>query len=189
MERSIIFAGFGGQGILFAGHVLAQAAMTEGAQVLWIPSYGPEMRGGTASCTVLIGDETIGSPIVDHPDAAVVFNPPSLAKFAPIVAAGGVLVVNDSLIEAVSGRDDVDEVRVKCTALAREAGDDRLINVVALGALVARTRLVRPESIRDALREIVGKKRPQALEIDLRAFDLGLAAASGAGAAPEPATA
>ncbi len=184
MERSIIFAGFGGQGILFAGHVLAQGAMDEGAEVLWIPSYGPEMRGGTASCTVIIGDEPIGSPIVDHPDAAVVFNPPSLAKFGPIVMPGGVLVVNDSLIEAVSGRDDVDEVRVRCTQLAQEAGDDRLINVVALGALVARAPLVRPESIRAALREIVGRKRPQALEIDLRAFDLGLASASQAPSAP-----
>ncbi len=177
MERSIIFAGFGGQGILFAGHVLAHAAMEEGSQVIWIPSYGPEMRGGTAFCTVIVGDEAIGSPIVDHPDMAVVFNPPSLARFAPIVAPGGVLVVNDSLIEAVSGRDDVDELRVRCTPLAREAGDDRLINVVALGALVGRTEVVRADSVREALREIVGRKRPQALEVDLRAFDLGLQAA------------
>src|SRR5574340_914399 len=111
MERSIIFAGFGGQGVLFAGTVLAQAAMDEGSEVLWIPSYGPEMRGGTASCTVIVGDEPIGSPVVDHPDAAVVLNPPSLARFGPMVASGGVLVVNDSLIEATSGREDVDEVR------------------------------------------------------------------------------
>jgi 2-oxoglutarate ferredoxin oxidoreductase subunit gamma len=180
MERSIVFAGFGGQGILFAGHVLAQAAMDEGAQVIWIPSYGPEMRGGTAFCTVIKADEPIGSPIVDHPDMAVVFNPPSLAKFGPMIAPGGVLVVNDSLIEASSGREDIDEVRVRCTQLAREAGDDRLINVVALGALVARTGVVRPDSIREALRVIVGKKRPEALEIDLRAFDLGLAAAEAA---------
>ncbi len=178
MERSIIFAGFGGQGILFAGHVLAQAAMGEGAEVIWIPSYGPEMRGGTASCTVIVGDAIIGSPVVDHPDCAVVFTPPALAKFGPIVAPGGVLVVNDSLVEAVSGRDDVDEVRVRCTSLAGEAGDDRLINVVALGALVARTAIVRPESVRQALREIVGRKRPEALEVDLRAFDLGLQAAA-----------
>ena len=174
MERSIVFAGFGGQGILFAGNVLAQAAMDEGREVLWIPSYGPEMRGGTAFCTVLIADEPIGSPVVDRPDIAVAFNPPSLAKFGPMVAPGGTLVVNDSLVEAVSGRDDVDEVRVRCTPLAREAGDDRLINVVALGALVARTGIVGPESVRGALRYIVGKKRPQALEIDLRAFDLGM---------------
>jgi 2-oxoglutarate ferredoxin oxidoreductase subunit gamma len=177
VERSIIFAGFGGQGILFAGHVLAQAAMSEGAEVIWIPSYGPEMRGGTASCTVIVGDEAIGSPIVDHPDVAVVFNPPSLARFGPIVAPGGVLVVNDSLVEAVSWRSDVDELRVRCTTLAREAGDDRLINVVALGALVGRTEIVRADSVREALREIVGKKRPEALEVDLRAFDLGLQAA------------
>ena len=176
MERSIVFAGFGGQGILFAGHVLAEAAMDEGSQVIWIPSYGPEMRGGTAFCTVIIGDEPIGSPIVDHPDMAVTFNPPSLARFGPTIAPGGVLIVNDSLVEASAGRDDIDEVRVRCTQLAREAGDDRLINVVALGALVARTGIVQAESIREALRSVVGKKRPEALEIDLRAFDLGMAA-------------
>ncbi len=180
MERSIVFAGFGGQGILFAGHVLAEAAMDEGSQVIWIPSYGPEMRGGTAFCTVIIGDEPIGSPIVDHPDMAVAFNPPSLAKFGPTIVPGGVLVVNDSLVEASAGRGDIDEIRVRCTQLAREAGDDRLINVVALGALVGRTGIVRAESVRWALRDIVGKKRPEALEIDLRAFDLGLAAVEGA---------
>lgn len=174
MERSIVFAGFGGQGILFAGNVLAQSAMDEGREVLWIPSYGPEMRGGTASCTVIIGDEPIGSPVVDRPDMALAFNPPSLAKFGPMVAPGGVLVVNDSLIEAVAGRDDIDEIRVPCTELARQAGDDRLINVVALGALIGRTGVVSPEAVRGALRYIVGKKRPQALEVDLRAFDLGM---------------
>ena len=140
------------------------------------------MRGGTASCTVIVGDEPIGSPIVDHPDVAVVFNPPSLAKFGPMVAPGGVLIVNDSLVEAPSGRDDLDEIRVRCTPLAREAGDDRLINVVALGALVARTGIVPPDRIREALHAIVGKKRPEALVVDLRAFDLGMAAvASGTG--------
>ena len=85
MERSIIIAGFGGQGILFTGHVLAEAAMLDGLEVLWIPSYGPEMRGGTASCTVIVGDGPIGSPVVDRADAAIVMNPPSLERFAPIV--------------------------------------------------------------------------------------------------------
>ncbi len=115
MERSIIFAGFGGQGLLFAGQVLARAAMDEDLEVLWIPSYGPEMRGGTAYCTVLIGDEPIGSPVVDQAWAAVVLNPPSLQRFGPVVAPGGVLVVNDTLVEAESGRTDVDELRPPCT--------------------------------------------------------------------------
>jgi len=176
VERSVIFAGFGGQGILFAGQILARAALEDGLETLWIPSYGPEMRGGTASCTVLVADEPVGSPIVDHPDAAVVFNPPSLARFAPLVAPGGLLLVNDSLIEAESGREDIDELRVRCTQLASQAGDDKLISVVALGALVGRLGIVTPESCRVALREKVGLKRPDVLAADLAAFDAGLKA-------------
>ena len=161
MERSVIFAGFGGQGLLFAGQVLARAAMDEDREVLWIPTYGPEMRGGTAACTVIVGDEPIGSPVVDAAWAAVVLNPPSLAKFAPLVAPGGTLVVNATLIEAESGRDDVDELRVPCTRLAREAGDDRLVSVAALGALVGRTDLVSADAILAALREILGASTPR----------------------------
>jgi 2-oxoglutarate ferredoxin oxidoreductase subunit gamma len=170
MERSIIFAGFGGQGILFAGKMLARAAMNEDREVLWIPSYGPEMRGGTASCTVIVGDEPIGSPVVDRADAAVVLNPPSHAKFAPHVAPGGLLVVNETLVAALSGRTDI---RIPCTRLAKDAGDDSLVSVVALGALVGYLQLVRPTSIRNAIRETVGPKRPEVLDADLAAFDVG----------------
>jgi 2-oxoglutarate ferredoxin oxidoreductase subunit gamma len=182
-ERSTIFAGFGGQGILFAGNVLARAAMTEGREVLWIPSYGPEMRGGTASCTVIVAEEAIGSPVVDLADAVVALNPPSLAKFEPIVAPGGLLVVNRSLIEADVRRDDVEVVDLPCTALAREAGDDRLVSVVALGALLARRPLVSLEAARAAIEGIVSAKRPQILEADLAALDAGYRAAAPAGVA------
>jgi 2-oxoglutarate ferredoxin oxidoreductase subunit gamma len=175
VERSVVFAGFGGQGLLFAGQILARAAMDEGREVLWIPSYGPEMRGGTASCNVIVGDEPIGSPVVDAAWAAVVLNPPSLAKFGPLVAPGGLLVVNATLVEAESGRDDVEELRVPCTRLAREAGDDRLVSVAALGALVGRTDIVRPEAVIAALREVVGRRRPAVLEADLAVFDGGCA--------------
>lgn len=173
MEASTIIAGFGGQGILFAGKVLAQAALLEGREVLWIPSYGPEMRGGTASCTVIVADRLIGSPIVDRADGAVVLNPPSLAKYAPLVAEGGVLVVNTTLIEAEPGRDDIDIVDVPCTALARQAGDDKLVSIVALGALVGRRRLVEPGSVHKALAILLGTKRPQLVEADCAAFDAG----------------
>jgi len=173
VERSVIFAGFGGQGILFAGKVLARAAMDEGREVFWIPSYGPEMRGGTASCTVIVGDEPIGSPIVDRADAAVVLNPPSHAKFAPHVAPGGLLVVNETLVLEPSGRTDITELRIPCTRLARDAGDDSLVSVVALGALVGRLRLVRPDSVREAIRQTVGTKRPGVLAADLAAFATG----------------
>lgn len=177
MERSVVIAGFGGQGILFAGHVLADAAVEEGLEVFWIPSYGPEMRGGTASCTVIVGDEPIGSPIVDQASAVVAMNPPSLTRFEPLVAPGGVLVVNDSLVEAEATRTDVDEVRVPCTSLARSAGDDRLVSVVALGALLGRLPLVSPGAARRAIEAAVGAKRPEILAADLAAFDAGLAAA------------
>ncbi len=177
MERSTIFAGFGGQGLLFAGTVLANAAMTEGREVLWIPSYGPEMRGGTAFCTVIVGDEPIGSPIVDRADATVVLNPPSLARFEGIVTPRGLLVMNTSLIEAEVSRTDLEVVAIPCTGLAREAGDDRLVSVVALGALIARRPLVEPGSVREALTRIVSAKRPEILAADLAAFDAGYRAA------------
>jgi 2-oxoglutarate ferredoxin oxidoreductase subunit gamma len=177
MERSTILAGFGGQGILFAGTILAKAATTEGQEVLWIPSYGPEMRGGTASCTVIVADEPIGSPMVDRADAVVALNPPSLAKFEPVVAPGGLLVMNTTLIEALPKRTDIEVVAIPCTALARTAGDDRLVSVVALGALLARRPIVGLEAIRTAIAAVVQAKRPEILEADLAALDAGYAAA------------
>jgi 2-oxoglutarate ferredoxin oxidoreductase subunit gamma len=173
MERSIVIAGFGGQGILFAGHVLAEAANQEGREVLWIPSYGPEMRGGTASCTVIVGDEPIGSPVVDRTDAAIVMNPPSLDRFGPLVRPGGLLVVNASLVEAESGRDDIDELRVPCADLGGPGGDERQGSIVALGVLVKRLGIVAPETVRAALASIVGPQHPEVVEADLAAFEAG----------------
>lgn len=167
MERSTVFAGFGGQGLLFAGQVLARAAMAEGREVLWIPSYGPEMRGGTASCTVIVGDEPIGSPVVDLADAAVVLNPPSLARFEPLVAPGGLLVVNTSLIEAEPTRTDIEVLPIACTAVAREAG-----------ALVARRSWVSPAAVREAMAEQLGEERARMLAADLAAFEAGMRAAA-----------
>ena len=186
MERSVVFAGFGGQGLLFAGQVLARAAIRDGLETFWIPSYGPEMRGGTASCTVIVADGEIGSPIVDRYDAAVVMNPPSLAKFASRVAEGGLLLVNASLVTEPSPVASAEALRLDCTRLAAAAGDDKLVSVVALGALVARTRVVTAEAVQAALRDLVGAKRPDVLEADLAAFEAGLAA-GGAEAAAAPA--
>jgi 2-oxoglutarate ferredoxin oxidoreductase subunit gamma len=177
MEHSVVFAGFGGQGLLFTGQVLARAAVKDGLEVFWIPSYGPEMRGGTAACTVILNETEIGSPVVDRFDAAVVMNLPSLRKFGPQVAPGGLLIVNTSLAEAASSaRRDIDELRLPCTELAARGGDDKLVTVVALGALVARLGWVSPESVRAALREISAKKRPEVIEADLGVFAAGLEA-------------
>ena len=177
MEHATIFGGFGGQGLLFAGHVLAQAGVIEGRIVSWMPSYGPEMRGGTASCTVIISDHAIGSPIVDSADCVVALTPPSLAKFDLLLAAGGLLILNDSLIEAEPRRTDVGVVAIPCSALARAAGDERYVSMVALGGLVARSAIVRSESIRQALVDIVGDDRPALIEANTAAFGSGYDAA------------
>lgn len=177
MEHSVVFAGFGGQGILFAGQILARAAIADGLEAFWIPSYGPEMRGGTASCTVIVGDEEIGSPVVDRYDAAVVMNPPSLVKFGPRVADHGLLIANTSLVgESSAGRPEIDELRLPCTDLAASAGDDKLVSVVALGALIGRLGWVSRESVMETIREVVGAKRPAILEADLAAFEAGFRA-------------
>ena len=177
MEHSVVFAGFGGQGLLFTGQVLARAAIKDGLEAFWIPSYGPEMRGGTASCTVIVADGPIGSPVVDRFDAAVVMNLPSLRKFAPRVAPGGVIAMNTSLLgEIRSGRSDVTEMHLLCTELAARGGDDKMVSIAALGALVARTGWVTPESVRAALREMAGRKRPEVVEADLGVLAAGLEA-------------
>jgi len=176
MQDATVFGGFGGQGLLFAGHVLAQAAVIEGRTVSWMPSYGPEMRGGTASCTVVIADHPIGSPIVDSAESVVALNPPSLAKFEPLLVAGGLLIVNTSLIEAEPRRTDIEVVSLPCSQLARAAGDDRLVSVVALGGLIARRPIVGRESIDQALVDVVGD-RPDVIEANLAAFERGYTAA------------
>ena len=170
MEHSTIIGGFGGQGILFAGQLLAQAALLEGRDVSWMPSYGPEMRGGTASCTVVIADHPIGSPIVDVADSVIALNPPSMAKYTSFLVPGGLLVVNGSLIEAEPGRTDIELLSLPCTDVARTAGHDRLVSVVALGGLIARRPIVTLESMREAMAELVGRHHPDLLQADLAAF-------------------
>jgi 2-oxoglutarate ferredoxin oxidoreductase subunit gamma len=179
VERSVVFAGFGGQGLLFAGQVLAQAAMDENLEVVWIPSYGPEMRGGTAYCTVILSEEPVGSPVVDRADVAVVLNPPSHTKFSPTVAPNGILITNSTLVDARAERADISEIALPLSELAAAAGDPRLVSVVALGVVAARTGLVLPASVHRALVEIVGRKKPAILQADLAAFDAGLRAAGG----------
>ena len=173
MEHATILSGFGGQGLLFAGQVLAQAGVLEDRHVTWLPSYGPEMRGGTASCTVIVADRPIGSPIVDRADIVVALNPPSLAKYEHLLVPGGLLVINDSLVEADPTRDDVEVLRIPASKLAREVGDERVISIVALGAALGRRPIVDPESVRRALTE-GAKGGAAAVKMNLRALALGL---------------
>jgi 2-oxoglutarate ferredoxin oxidoreductase subunit gamma len=136
MQKEIIIAGFGGQGVLFGGQVLAYAAMDTGKQVTWIPSYGPEMRGGTANCTVIIADDEIGSPLVKHPPLAIALNLPSFDKYEELLAPGGTLIVNKSMVDREAKRTDITAIMVPCNEIAEEIGDKRLLNMVAVGALL-----------------------------------------------------
>ena len=172
MQSEVMFAGFGGQGILLSAKILAHAAMEEGREVAWVPSYGPEMRGGTAYCTVVVSDRLIGSPIIQNPMHLVAMNRPSLEKFAPKVKPNGVILINSSLIPIDSGRDDVDEIKIPVNDLAIKVGSVRSANIVALAAFVARSRIVGMDSLRDCVREEFEKKA-NLIPLNMAAIDEG----------------
>jgi 2-oxoglutarate ferredoxin oxidoreductase subunit gamma len=176
MQSEVMFAGFGGQGILLSGKILAHAAMEEGYEVAWIPSYGPEMRGGTAYCLVVIGDRPIGSPIIKNPAHLVAMNRPSLEKFAPVIKPGGVILTNASLIPDCCGREDVDELRVPAGEIAVAIGNGKAANIVALAAFVARSKLVSIETLKHCLEEEF-QGRPKLIPLNLSAMEAGVKAA------------
>jgi len=155
MERSVIIAGFGGQGVILAGKILAQAGMDHGLEVTWLPSYGPEMRGGTANCTVVLSDEPVGSPIVDEPSDLIAMNRPSLDKFEPTVASGGAVVINTSLIERKTAREDLNAQYLRLNDVANEAGSMRAVNMVALGAYLKATGVVPLEVVKSTMAEML----------------------------------
>ena len=173
METSIIISGFGGQGALFAGQVLAYAGMDAGLHVTWIPSYGPEMRGGTAHCTVILSEEPIGSPLVRRPSIAVVLNRPSMDKYEPLVQEGGLLVVNSSLVDRPAERDDIRVVEVPANEIADELGDRRLVNMVMLGAMLAQTGLLPLEAVEQALDAHLPEHHRELLEANRQALRRG----------------
>jgi 2-oxoglutarate ferredoxin oxidoreductase subunit gamma len=173
MQTEIIIAGFGGQGVLFAGQVLAYAALDAGREVTWIPSYGPEMRGGTANCTVIVSDEDIGSPLVKHPRAAIVLNLPSLDKYEPLVCPGGVLVGNASLINRRSERQDITTVFIPANEIAESLGDRRLTNMVALGALLSQLPVLPIEAIELALENHLPARHKRLLPVNYQALRVG----------------
>jgi 2-oxoglutarate ferredoxin oxidoreductase subunit gamma len=180
MQNDVIMAGFGGQGILLIGKMLAYAGMHEGKEVSWLPSYGPEMRGGTCNCTVVISDRPVGSPVIRSPRAVLAMNLPSLDKFEPDVRPGGLLLINSSLIERGSGRDDLTVVKVPANEIANELGNPRAANMVALGAYLGATGAVSIEEVEEVIRETFAAK-PQLVELNLQALrrgvELGAAAA------------
>ncbi len=178
MQSEVMFAGFGGQGILLIGKILAHTAMEEGYEVAWVPSYGPEMRGGTAYCTVVISDRPIGSPIIKNPMHLVAMNRPSLERFASIVKPGGVILINSSLIPIKSGRSDVDELLVPVNDIATDIGNIRAANIVALAAFVARSKVVDFELMRESVKKEFAKKA-KFIPLNMEAIDRGKKAATG----------
>jgi 2-oxoglutarate ferredoxin oxidoreductase subunit gamma len=173
METSIIIAGFGGQGALFAGQLLAYAGMDSGRHVTWIPSYGPEMRGGTANCTVIIGDDPIGAPLVTQPDVAVVFNKPSFDKYEPIVKSGGLLVVNRSIVSDQTGRADIEAVYVAANAIAEEFGTTKMMNMVLIGAMLRRRPVLDLADVAKALEEHLPPSKAHLIEANLSVLQRG----------------
>jgi 2-oxoglutarate ferredoxin oxidoreductase subunit gamma len=177
MQNEIIIAGFGGQGVLFAGQVLAYAAMDLGREVTWIPSYGPEMRGGTANCTVVIADEEIGSPLVKHPRLAIALNLPSFDKYEALLEDRGTLIVNKSMVDRAAKRNDIRAVFVRCNEIADEIGDKKLLNMVAIGALLTALPELSMEDIRKALEAHMPVRHKHMLPKNLEALKRGYDAA------------
>lgn len=179
MQTEIIISGFGGQGVLFAGQLLAYSALEADLQVTWFPSYGPEMRGGTAHCTVIISDSEIGSPIVKNPKAAIVMNLPSLDKYEPLVRKGGVLIINSSLVDRPPAREDLTIVEVPANEIAEEIGSQRLANLVLLGALLNKLPVLEMESITAALESHIPDRHRNLIESNRKALEIGYKVALG----------
>jgi 2-oxoglutarate ferredoxin oxidoreductase subunit gamma len=173
MQKEIMIAGFGGQGVLFAGQVLAYAAMDLGREVTWIPSYGPEMRGGTANCTVVIADEEIGSPLVEFPPAMIALNLPSYDKYEPLIQKGGVLVVNASMVDRGAKRNNITTIFVHANEIAEEIGDRKLTNMVAVGALLAQLPEITVEAVESALKSHLPERHHKLLPKNYEALRRG----------------
>ncbi len=171
--KQILLSGFGGQGILFAGKMLAYKGLVDGKNVSWLPSYGPEMRGGTASCSVIISDEPVGSPIVSNPDILVAMNLPSLDKFEDTVAPGGMIFVDSSLVERSVKRTDVKVYPVPATRLASENGFPTLANMILMGKILEVLGEYNDEDVLNTLKKVISAKRADMIETNLKAMKLG----------------
>ena len=177
MQKEIIIAGFGGQGVLFGGQVLAYAAMDTGKEVTWIPSYGPEMRGGTANCTVVIADDEIGSPLVKSPPLAIALNLPSFDKYETVMQKGGTLVVNKSMVDRGTKRDDIKVIFVPCNEIAEQVGDRKLLTMVAVGALLTALPELKVKDVEKALEAHLPAKHKHLLPKNYEALKRGYEAA------------
>jgi len=168
METSIVVSGFGGQGALFAGQLIAYAGMDNGRFVTWIPSYGPEMRGGTAHCVVIVSDQPVGAPVVTRPDIAIVLNQPSFDKYESLVKPGGLLVVNSSIVTGATERDDIDVIYIPANKIAEELGSAKMMNMAALGAMLGKRPILPLEIVEQALINHLPESKSHLLENNLQ---------------------
>jgi len=173
MTTQILLAGSGGQGILFAGKFLAYAGMLEGREVSWLPSYGPEMRGGTANCSVILSDAPVGSPIVQQPDVLIAMNLPSYLRFMPAIQPGGILLSDSSLIAEHCAREDITVIELPATQMAYDEGLKGLANMILIGRLLKQSPLVAPETVERAMEKCIPPTRAAMLALNLRAIAAG----------------
>ena len=175
MKREIIIAGFGGQGVMSIGKSLVEAGLQEGLEVSWVPSYGPEMRGGTANCSVILSESTIGSPIVYNPTELIAMNGPSLVKFRADVVPGGIVFLNSDTVQESVEREDVKVIQVPCDSIAAELGNPKVANMVMLGAYIAATKALDPETLRDMIRHMFSGRKEKLIPLNMEALDRGMA--------------
>ncbi len=174
MTYRMIFAGFGGQGVMLMGQIISYAAMIEGKKTTWFPSYGPEMRGGTANCTVVISDDDVASPVVDTAEIIVAMNIPSLLKFERTVAKDGYLFLNQSVIDREPTRTDIKVFKVPCNDIAEELGNLKVANMVMLGAVVGATKILPVESVYKAIEKKLSGGKAALIEINKQAIQKGI---------------
>ncbi|MFN4223931.1 MAG: 2-oxoacid:acceptor oxidoreductase family protein [Fervidobacterium nodosum] len=173
MTTRMIFAGFGGQGVMLMGQIISLASMIEGKNVTWMPSYGPEMRGGTANCTVVVSDEPVASPVTDKAEVVVAMNIPSLLKFEPYVVENGYLFLNQSVIDRESKRNDINVLKIPCNEIADEIGNLKVANMVMLGAVIGATNVVSAESVFKALEKKLSGGKAALIEVNKQAIMKG----------------
>jgi len=173
-HQEVILAGFGGQGILSAGKILAYAGMLENKNVSWLPSYGPEMRGGTANCSVIVSDENVGSPIINVPTSIIVMNGPSLDKFEKMVDSGGVIIADSSLVERDSQRKDVNIYKIPATKTALDMGNSTFATIILLGKLVSATGIISKDSFEEALKKTLPARKHHMIPDEIKAFEFGM---------------
>ena len=173
MNKQILIAGFGGQGILFSGKFLAYEGLIDGKEVSWLPSYGPEMRGGTANCSIIISDTKIGSPIVDTPDVLIAMNAPSFDKYINEIVPGGQVFVDSSLISKKSERTDIEAYYIPATKLASEKNLSGLANMIILGMFIKKSGIIPFENIEKAMKKVVSAKKQELFDLNMQAVKLG----------------